>query len=46
MNEEITKDLQAAEVPEVVESMDDYAAELEASYKEFDARRNQTYVEE
>lgn len=46
MNEEITKDLQAAEVPEVVESMDDYAAELEASYKEFDARRSQTYVEE
>lgn len=46
MNEEITKDLQAAEVQEVVESMDDYAAELEASYREFDARRSQTYVEE
>ena len=48
MNEEITKDLEVAEnpVPEVTESMEDYAAELEASYKEYDERRNQTYVAE
>lgn len=32
--------------PEVVESMDDYAAELEASFKEFDEKRSRTYVEE
>ena len=28
------------------ETMEDYAKELEASYKEYDERRNQTYVEE
>lgn len=32
--------------PQATESMADYAAELEQSYKEFDERRNQTYVAE
>lgn len=32
--------------PIVVESMEDYAAELEASFKAFDERRSRTYVEE
>ncbi len=36
----------AAPQPEVTESMDDYAAELEASFKEFDEKRSRTYVEE
>lgn len=34
------------EAAEPAESMEDYARELEASYKEYDERRNQTYVEE
>ena len=34
------------EVSEPAETMEDYAAELEASYKEFDQRREQTYVSE
>ena len=38
MSDEMRKDM---------ESMDDYAAELEASYKEYDERRsNQVYVAE
>ena len=47
MNEETTKELQdAIESPEAAETMEDYAKELEASYKEYDERRNQTFVEE
>lgn len=54
MNEEMNKELQEVlpeepanvSAPEVQETMEDYAAELEASYKEYDERRNQTYVEE
>lgn len=54
MNEEMNKDLQEilpeepedVSAPEVQETMEDYAAELEASYKEYDERRSQTYVEE
>lgn len=54
MNEEMNKELQEVlpeepekvSAPEVLETMEDYAAELEASYKEYDERRNQTYVEE
>lgn len=53
MSEEIKKDGQEAALEsqepvreERQETMDDYAAELEASYKEYDQRRNQTYVEE
>ena len=35
MNEETTKELQdAIESPEAAETMEDYAKELEASYKE------------
>lgn len=37
---------EAAIEPETVESMDDYADELEASFKEFDEKRSRTYVEE
>lgn len=54
MNEEMNKELQEVlpeepadvSAPEVQETMEDYAAELEASYKEYDERRNQTCVEE
>lgn len=54
MSEELKNEMMQQEAPaeeavkaaEPVESMDDYAAELEASYKEFDARRQQTYVSE
>ena len=35
-----------AEAAEPAETMEDYAKELEASYKEYDQRRSQTYVEE
>lgn len=35
-----------AEVEQVTETMEDYAAELEASFKAFDERRSRTYVEE
>lgn len=34
------------EAPEMTETMEDYAAELEASFKAFDERRSRTYVEE
>lgn len=35
-----------AEAEQVTETMEDYAAELEASFKAFDERRSRTYVEE
>ena len=44
MSEEL-KEIQETAAP-AAESMEDYAAELEESYKEFDERRNQTYVPE
>lgn len=46
--EEVTEEtaVEEAAVEEVTETMEDFAAELEASFKEFDARRNQTYVAE
>lgn len=37
---------EAPKAAEPAESMDDYASELEESYKAFDERRNQTYVPE
>lgn len=43
---ETAAETEEAKVVEVTETMEDYAAELEASFKEFDERRNQTYVEE
>lgn len=45
---EVTKTLEtpAPEAAPLAESMEDYAAELEESYKAFDERRNQTYVPE
>lgn len=53
MNEELKQEnLEVAEEkvvvaePEVIETMDDYAVELEASFKAFDERRSKTYVEE
>lgn len=50
MSEEMKMENLEAEVEakasEPTETMEDYAAELEASYKEFDQRREQTYVSE
>ena len=43
--ETVAEETVAAE-PEVAESMDDYADELEASFKEFDEKRSRTYVED
>ena len=37
---------QETEAAAAAETMEDYAKELEASYKEYDQRRSQTYVEE
>jgi len=42
----ISENEKAAGALEVTETMEDYAKELEASYKEYDERQNQTYVEE
>lgn len=43
-----TNDIQTStpSAPEAPESMADYAAELEESYKAFDEHRSQTYVPE
>lgn len=41
-----SRDAAVTEAAENAETMEDYARELEASYKEYDERRNQTYVEE
>lgn len=45
-HEEAGEETGGKAVPQVTESMDDYAAELEESYKAFDERRSQTYVPE
>ncbi len=42
---ELAQDASAV-LEQPAETMEDYAKELEASYKEYDERRNQTYVEE
>lgn len=43
---EVNDETNQEAAPQVTESMEDYAAELEESYKEFDERRSQTYVPE
>ena len=42
----VTETAEPAKTEQPAETMEDYAKELEASYKEYDERRNQTYVEE
>lgn len=47
MSEELkTEVMETTEAPQVTETMEDYAAELEASFKAFDEKQNRAFIEE